>query len=473
MVIHGNQLLNFCSLVSITIPNGRFVDIADSLGLAGNQGVTLSAVWCDLDDDGWWEVVVGDASAGETLVYDQDSDGFTVRDNPFPSEFPSGFVTGLQWVDIDRDDDFDLLASRSRRDSWVLLNDSGEFTASFELTGTSGFSAANGVAVDYDFDGWVDVVQTTKAYEGPGPEVPQARLMRNMGGYPGFSGDELFDQNSAAGLGLINRATTGLLFDDFDQDGGLDALIGAPTSAQRNFVFRARPSDQEAGFATNWIGVDLVSAADNQSSLGAVVTLRTLSGEVIGKQVVDGGSARGGQQPRKLLFGLGSLNEPIEIQAVWPSNPSLMVLELIDPMAEGFNQVVTLDQGTDIEIHQSSISITKEFLPGTGLLNYGITWTSNRLTDRERDTVVITDGPNYENVVAILNFDSSDVEVLDPEYTRDAMGETTFHHRVKWLGQPCVLGYSFKFEVESCIEDNCVSGTAVNPIVRTKVCLTQ
>jgi hypothetical protein len=450
--------------------DGHFVEVATQYGLTGSAGITQTAIWCDFDDDGFWEVIVGDAGDGPTIVYDQVGDSFIAREDPFPSGFSDGHVSGLQWVDLDRDDDFDLLVTRTIGSSYILLNEAGLFTSSLALMGTSDLFPSNGLAVDFDFDGWHDVVFSNGG-SSVGTDLYQASLFRNLEGELGYNFGEFKNLSQAAGLGQISRTSTGLLFDDFSGNGFLDAMIGASNTADENIIFNAVPSTDSGQFETQWIGVDLKASADNQSSLGAVVTVKTLNGAVLGKQIVDGGSTRGGQQPRILRFGLGDINETIEITAYWPANPDLAISKLIDPETDGFNVVVPVEQGSALEICQPTISQVMEITPGDDLVDWVFTWRTNRLTQGILDEVEIWDGPNYTNHVVTLSTTETDVIVSTPAYKVDeSTGASYFEHKVTWEDQECVSGYSFKYGVTSCIEDNCELGFATSSIVRIKAC---
>ncbi len=452
--------------------DSTFVDITADIGLDDENGATLSAVWCDFDQDNLWELVIGEADSGPSVVFDQDENGSLVpRTNPFPADFSDGYVDALQWTDMDRDGDFDLLVTRSLGNSYLLLNDSGVFTSSVVFSNEKERRHGNGMAVDFDSDGWPDLFQGVDVQGGGGingtPLVPQARVIKSLAGENGFSFGDFAELADAAGLAQINANAPALLFDDLDGDGAMDALIGGPKTSDQNVIFHGG-SISQGGSDNRWLGVKLESSTDNTSSFGAVVVVKKLNGEIIGMQTADGGSARGSQQPGVMHFGLGDVFETIVVEVTWPANPMLAQHEEITAVEENFNKVITIVQGTDLDIFESSISIKIDVVPSTSLLDRTFTWRTNRLTSAREDRVFITTSSGTDT----LTTGDPDVLVLGPEYKIDGpTGEAYFEHELIWQNQPCVVNSSFTYKVGSCIESNCEQGAPAHPLVKTKICL--
>ena len=121
---------------------------------------------------------------------------------------------------------------------------------------TPDWARAYGVAaIDYDNDGWVDLVAVGETKDGKG----EVRLFRNLGP------DGFKDVTADVGLDKIQlKAPRAIITGDFDNDGATDLLITqnhGPAVLLRN----------EGGNKNNWLKLDLKGLADNKSAIGTKV----------------------------------------------------------------------------------------------------------------------------------------------------------------------------------------------------------
>jgi hypothetical protein len=464
----------------------RFSSIGPDIGLENFSAATLSAIWGDFDQDHFWELIVGDASrTGSLLAFDEEEGVLEPLDVSRISGFQYDRVISLQWSDIDRDGEFELVTGHENSTPQIIEIINGRLV---QATGTPDLPSRkfNGwLTVDLDLDGWEDLVGTKKPSTEDGVSVPPLSLFRNLAGLPSFSIGDFVLLPEGGGLSPqqygpsdYSPGVQGLAIDDFNQDGVPDAFIGvndtyAPLAGA---MFQAIPQDPTTGFTHNRLRVKLEANGDNASSIGAVVTVRDLaSGQVLGTQVIDGGSGRGSQTPNTLTFGLGSHTGLVEVEAHWPAHATdeLATLATVDPATLEPYEVFTLVQGADLEILTATIQSEMVLYPEPGEHSWFFTWKTNRLSETDLDKVYIyEDPPFYPTEVAVLDVNHPSAVVYAPEYQVDkSTGDVSFLHKVEWKNVPCVVGYSFKYKVESCLDQaDCEEGSANQSIMKYKLC---
>jgi hypothetical protein len=459
--------------------DGSFSSIGPEIGLEDYSAATLSAVWGDFDQDHLWELVVGDAEKDSgLLVFDEDGRDLVPRDvSAVYAEEKA--INSLQWYDHDHNGELDLLVGYQDFAPQVIEISGGNFNQVIALPPWPVNAINNCLAVDVDLDGWEDLVGTTKnsgdmdnGFRG------QVSLLRNLAGLSGFGVGDFAHLYQGAGLSQPTNFAQGLVFDDFNQDGVPDAFVGVnrPSGPAASYIFQAVPADTLSGFLNNRLRVHLDANGDNASSIGAVVTVRDLaSGQVLGTKVVDGGSGRGSQTPNTLTFGLGSHTGLVEVEAHWPAHATdeLATLATVDPATLEPYEVFTLVQGADLEILTATIQSEMVLYPEPGDHSWFFTWKTNRLSETDLDKVYIyEDPPFYPTEVAVLDVNHPSAVVYAPEYQVDkSTGDVSFLHKVEWKNVPCVVGYSFKYKVESCLDQaDCEEGSANQSIMKYKLC---
>ena len=241
--------------------DGSFTDVTLRAGL-GSRHPTQTAVWSDLDRDGWLDLYVGNETRGEAdhpaELFMNNGDG-TFREVAVASGVAAvGFIKGVDAGDIDNDGLPDLYVSRLGQPNLLFRNEGPD------AAGTPQFSeiaAAAGVRDplesfptwfwDFDNDGWLDLFVAGYLMQ-PGAltaelldlDVPATlpRLYRN-------DGDGTFtDVTAEAHLDRFMYAM-GSNFGDLDNDGWLDMLVGTGdpdySALMPNRAFR---NDGEGGF---------------------------------------------------------------------------------------------------------------------------------------------------------------------------------------------------------------------------------
>lgn len=374
---------------------GIFSDVTDAMGLTTrdwtdatvlNMGGAHTRAWsanaCDLNGDGWAELLASSYGRSPNHLWQANGDGsgFTNRsvasgyaydtdlsweDNQFArcycqanraaeacADVPSPvIICAANWnhdsdrepwrlggnsgatlcADIDNDGDIDLLTTEIRHwwaglgadGSEVLVNDG---TGTFERPG----DAALGLAIEHGAGNWDEGHMTGAIFDFDNDGWPDIYV-----GGSDYAGNRglLYHQDSALRFtevppseGIDHNRSHGIVFADFDRDGDLDVVVGhsrarCDASAPNNCYETAqvRLFENIAGEGGNFIQLDLEGASGtNRAAIGARV--RVTAGGVTQTQEVGGGHGHyGAQNDRVLHFGLGSACEA-EIEIRWPDS---------------------------------------------------------------------------------------------------------------------------------------------------------
>jgi FG-GAP-like repeat len=141
-------------------------------------------------------------------------------------------------------------------------------------------------ALDYDNDGWIDLIAVGDNFSGDGRIV----LLRNEGA--GFR-----DVTALTGLDkIVLHNPRGVIAFDADGDGSTDLLITQnhlPPVLLKN----------EGGNRYNWLRLRSIGTNDNKTGIGTKVEMS--AGALQQKWEVQGASGYLGQGPTEILAGLG------------------------------------------------------------------------------------------------------------------------------------------------------------------------
>jgi len=259
---------------------------------------------CDFDRDGDVDVYVSNYRLEANLLHRNDGTGnFT---NVAPSygvagdydgwSYSYGHTIGSAWGDLDNDGNFDLFVGNfSHPDAW---QDRPKFYKNLGAAGGYHFEDKSGVAGlawqesyaspalgDYDNDGDLDLFFTT-VYGGNYPV-----LYRNDGNW-NFT--NVTAAEGLSGLGSTYQAA----WADIDNDGDLDLVTNAK-------MFVNNVTDPTEGNSNHWLRVNLKGDGTtvNGAAIGSQVRI-TVGGKTLTSQV-EGGTGEGNQNDLTLHFGLG------------------------------------------------------------------------------------------------------------------------------------------------------------------------
>ena len=278
---------------------------------------------CDFDRDGDLDVYVSNYRLQPNILWQNNGKGkFLDITGEFGAlangpGFGGGHSIGASWGDFDNDGDFDLFAgnfahkdSRGNQPESVWLRNTGkEGKFKFEDKGQGGVfyqeSYSSPSAADYDNDGNLDLFFTTVYGVASFGRKNNPVLFRNEGQFKFSNVNTL---TKLEGLGATYQAA----WADFDNDGDLDLM-----TAGRFFVNNGNKNN-------HWLRIKLEHNKKNinRFAIGAQVRLALSNGKTISRQV-ESGTGQGNQNELTLHFGLGSYDQPVEVEVFWPDGTIL------------------------------------------------------------------------------------------------------------------------------------------------------
>lgn len=221
------------TLGAATLCHGQQFQDATSARFPSQSYYSNQASVCDIDNDGDLDVVFADgqgySSQGSALrprIYINDGTGHFTDETVARSGNVTGWFRGVEFGDIDRDGDWDMVLSNDFYETPLLLkNDgTGHFAHVASLLPSANLSSARVQFGDIDNDGDLDLAfchsGTSSRFGSNG--VP--RIYRNDG-----SG-RYSDVTSSQTPNVIIRDQQDVIFADVDGDFDLDLHIGSRSS---------------------------------------------------------------------------------------------------------------------------------------------------------------------------------------------------------------------------------------------------
>ena len=307
--------------------NGTFREMAVQAGVADPDGKSLSAIWCDFDNDGWPDLYVANDVSDNVLYHNMGNMRFVEISHPAHVSDYRGAM-GLATGDWDNDGDMDLfvthwlaeenalymnqlntMSAQSGARLPLLFQDEaeryglGQVSLDYVGWGTSFF--------DYDNDTRQDLLvvngSTDQRKEDPKLLEPMPNtLFWNRGPKKGF-----YDVTQVSGEALsYSNISRGAAFADYDNDGDVDVFIvnnGGPGILLRN----------DGGNKKNWLEVKLEGTRSNRSAIGA--KLKAVTDTVTQIRQVDDQGSYLSQNSLVQHFGLNQYTVVDTLDIIWPS----------------------------------------------------------------------------------------------------------------------------------------------------------
>jgi hypothetical protein len=358
---------------------GTFSDVTMASGLAKVATGTQTAVWVDIDNDGWLDLFAGNEN-GPAQLFRNSGDGTFVDIAGTAGVDRRGFNKGVAAADYDNDGWPDLYVSNLGGTNFLYRNNrNGTFTELARGAGVPG--PGQGFPTwffDYDNDGDEDLF--VASFVTSVDEVARAylRLPRNgntLKLYENLGDGSFRDVTRQAGLDKV-LMVMGANFGDIDNDGFLDIYLGTgnpsygslvPSLLLRNkggrsfvdvtaasgtgelhkghgvaFADLDHDGDQEVvfevggatrgdshalrlfenpGHGNDWVALKLVGMKTNRAAIGARIVV-VVDGDggrrIVHRTVGSGGSF--GAAPLQQHVGLGKAARRVDVEIWWPAS---------------------------------------------------------------------------------------------------------------------------------------------------------
>ena len=302
--------------------NGRFVDVTGAAGISKADGAGLGVATGDYNGDGWIDLYIANDATPNQLWINQHNGTFVDEGLLSGSAMnaqgnPEGSM-GIASGDVDLDGDEDLFVTNIIGETSVLyINDGrGNFEDARARWGlalpTAAFTGFGTNFVDYDNDGWPDLliangaVNLVEAQRGQAsPYRMKNQLFRNTGA-------RRFVETSAAGGAAFSRAEIGrgAAFGDIDNDGDVDIVVTNNNGPVRLLL-------NQAGSGNHWLEVRVSQAPGNRFGFGAWIGIERTGRPTLWRRVRTDGSYLSASDVR-VHVGLGSSPAVGAVVAQWP-----------------------------------------------------------------------------------------------------------------------------------------------------------
>jgi len=361
--------------------DGTFTDVTAQAGLLEPLRSSQTAVWTDIDNDGYLDLIVGNENAPLQLFLNK-GDGTFVDIAKEAGLDRVAYTKSVVAADYDNDGYPDLYVSNYNGEG-VLFHNNGDRTFT-DVTKKAGIQSSRfsfgAMFIDYDNDGWPDLLincyypsveEVARNYVGLPRKGDTMKLYRNMHdgtfrdvtaetgldrvfmpmgynfgdidndgfldiylgmGNPSFAsvmpnvllhnkeGKRFVDISTSSGTGAIAKGH-GVAFADFSNNGNEDILadMGGPDIGDK---FPMHLFRNPGGHGNNWITLKLVGVKSNRSAIGARITVTVNDPDrgrrQICRTVGSGGSF--GASPLEQHIGIGRSPRMENIEVWWPAS---------------------------------------------------------------------------------------------------------------------------------------------------------
>lgn len=331
---------------------GRFVEVAEAAGLHMRNPATyvpmaksLGVLPCDLDRDGWIDIVVANDTVQNFLFHNRKDGAFeelgAVSGVAFDSAGNARGAMGIDAAYFRNDNSLGIAIGNFSNEMTALYVTAGsdlQFTDDAIATGLgppSRLELKFGVLFgDFDLDGRPDLTAANGHLE---EEINQVQSSQHYAQPPHFfwnCGPQADSEFVSLGEEKLSAdyvrpmVGRGIAAADIDGDGDLDLLLTANRGAPR--LLR---NDQ--ALQHHWIRFRLQDSGPNRDAIGAVVEL-TAGGNTQRQQVMP---TRGylSQSELALTFGLGKVSAIDRVEITWPDGKSQT---LANPKVDELNIVL-------------------------------------------------------------------------------------------------------------------------------------
>ena len=302
--------------------DGTFADVSMKSGVGVPESKGMGLVLADFNGDGWPDIAIAN-DTWPNFLFQNNHDG-TFTDVSLISglaasedgRYEAGM--GIDAADIEGDGLLDVYITHLDFELNRLYHNNGDATFT-DATYSSGIGnkamLLSGVAakfIDYDNDGWPDIVQAN------GAMVDNVSLYHSLVSYKEpllmfhNLGKGHFEKSSDALGPDFNRpmAARGLATADFFNNGAVGIAVNCRGDAPE--LLR-----NDGSTANHWVEVLLIGTKSNRDGIGAV--LKLTAGDMVRVDQAKGGTSYMSASDPRIHFGLGKHAKIDSLAITWPS----------------------------------------------------------------------------------------------------------------------------------------------------------
>ena len=328
--------------------DGTFTDVSNKSGVGLPEAKGMGVVLADFNNDGWTDIAVAN-DTWPNFYFKNNHDG-TFSDESLLSglaasedgRYEAGM--GIDATDIDGDGLVDVYITHLDFELNRLYHNNGDGTFT-DITYSSGIgnkamtlSGVSAKFIDYDNDGWPDIVQANGAmvdnvrlYHSEISYEEPLLMFHNLGK---GKFEKVSDQMGPDFLHPV--AGRGLATADFFNDGA----VGLVVNCRGDYPELLR---NDGGNANHWLEVLLIGTKSNRDGIGA--SLKLTSGGVTQVLQAEGGTSYMSSSDPRLHFGLAKHTNVDSVIITWPSGH----VDKIENIAA--DQIIAVKEGVGIVPH--------------------------------------------------------------------------------------------------------------------------
>jgi hypothetical protein len=329
--------------------DGTFTDLSESSGIGKPEAKGMGVVVADFNNDGWPDIAIANDSWPNFLFINK-HDG-TFQDVSFISgiaasedgRYEAGM--GIDAADVYGDGAQHIYITHLDFELNRLYhnNKDGTFTDATFSSGIGNkailYSGVSMKFIDYDNDGWPDIVQLNGAmvdnvqlYHSEVTYREPLLMFHNLG-------KGQFEKIPDGALGSdFSRpiAGRGIASADFDNDGDIDLAI----NNRGDYPMLLR---NDGGNANHFLEVLLIGTKSNRDGLGA--SLKITAGDWTHVEQAKGGMSYMSASDPRILFGLGKHTKIDSLEIAWPSGQVDKLKDLL------LDKIIAIKEGVGIVAH--------------------------------------------------------------------------------------------------------------------------
>ena len=305
--------------------DGTFTDVSEKAAILKTPGTFgLGVAVFDFDNDGWPDIYVANDSTSSALYKNNHDGTFTdiaiETGVAYSADGKPQAGMGVSVADFDCDGNFDLVKTNFAGDTTSLYRNLGggafedqTFQAGLgKITRFLGWGVA---FVDFDNDGWADIIQCNgHVYPEVGDTLTESGYRQRKVVYRNLRNGKFQEVSEQMGPGILEAVTgRGMAVGDFDNDGDLDLLVNCINEVPQLLRCDSRGKN-------HWIKVKTVGTKSNRTGIGARVVCTTTVGGEPHRQMdeVRSGGSYISQSDLRVHFGLGEARSA-DLEVRWPS----------------------------------------------------------------------------------------------------------------------------------------------------------